>query len=540
MHMRSRVDFRAACADVVQLQDQIERLKSGLRLAVIFGGDKSTPGGVVYPSRNIRSWKSYESVAQDIAAALRRIGFCHVRTMPEDMHLGDRLRREGTHMAWLNSGGVQGYNSIAHAPATLEMLGVPYVGHDSLSATTLDNKHAFKREAICAGLPTAPFCTWHMARGHFRPDLNSQFRAAFGDYPGPFIVKPVCGRASLNVHVIENRAILPDAVAEVYRATENVVLIEKYLSGREVCIAVAGPIAARRRRLERSPEPFAFAALERIFAPNEKIFTSMDVRPITESRFKSLDQRDARLVECMRRLACQVFREFNLGSLIRIDMRADEDGKLHILEANPKPDLKRPSEGDTSLIAAGLADSDMDYDDLILSLLADRLDYLFTHRCGTVQHIVDLLDVEPCRTPKVSARKATDPIFDADGYAGTHTADPRATAEKADVRSVTALIEELTASARDIEASASRLLHSANAECADASADAVVANAEKIGTAVALVNEIATEINMLALTSAIEASRVRASGPACAASRPEKEPCSAQVVDCIATHPLGC
>ena len=33
----------------------------------------------------------------------------------------------------------------------------------------------------------------------------------------------------------------------------------------------------------------------------------------------------------------------------------------------------------------------MDYDDLILSLLADRLDFLLTHRRETVGHIVDLL-----------------------------------------------------------------------------------------------------------------------------------------------------
>src|SRR6266852_1273424 len=94
---RSRLDVGAACADTVQLQRHVERLKSRLRLAVIFGGSKSTPGSVVYPSSNSRSWKSYESVAQDIAASLRRLGFCHVQVMPEDMYLGERLRRERIH-----------------------------------------------------------------------------------------------------------------------------------------------------------------------------------------------------------------------------------------------------------------------------------------------------------------------------------------------------------------------------------------------------------------------------------------------------------
>ena len=88
-----------------------------LRLAVIFGGDKVSPGSVVYQASNTRPWKSYEAVAQDIAASLERIGFRNVQLMPDDMRLGDRVRREGIHMAWLNSGGVQGYNSAAHGPA---------------------------------------------------------------------------------------------------------------------------------------------------------------------------------------------------------------------------------------------------------------------------------------------------------------------------------------------------------------------------------------------------------------------------------------
>jgi len=73
---------------------------------------------VLYQTCNTRSWKSYEAVARDIAASLERIGFRHVHLMPDDMQLADRLRREQIHMAWLNTGGVQGYNSAAHAAST--------------------------------------------------------------------------------------------------------------------------------------------------------------------------------------------------------------------------------------------------------------------------------------------------------------------------------------------------------------------------------------------------------------------------------------
>src|SRR5262249_39698227 len=124
----------------------------------------------------------------------------------------------------------------------------------------------------------------------------------------------------------------------------------------------------------------------------ERIFTSMDVRPITNDRFRVLDPvRDDQVIDELSRLAREVFVEFNLNSLVRMDVRCDENGVLNILEANPKPDLKKPAKYVTSLICGGLAEAGMDYDDLILSLLADRLDFLFKHRRGTVAHIVDLL-----------------------------------------------------------------------------------------------------------------------------------------------------
>jgi D-alanine-D-alanine ligase len=384
----SNFDFSAGEA----LQRVIAQLMPRLRIAVIFGGNKAAGGSVVYQSQNTRSWKSYEAVAEDIAASLRRSGFHNVDVMPEDMQLSERLRRNGIHMAWLNSGGVQGHNSAAHGPSTLEMLGIPYVGHDPLSATTLDNKHIFKSEAVRAGLPTAAFSTWDMTRGPFQPNLSGRFNLSFGDYSGPFIVKPVSGRASLHVHVVPDLKTLPDVISEVYRQTKNLVLIEKYLPGREFCIAVAGRVMAQNGTITRHREPFAFGAIERVFTNLEMIFTSMDSRPITASRFKNVEPQEAGLWKSIHKLARDVFLEFNLGSLIRIDLRADEAGKLYILEANPKPDLKCPSEGVTSLVSAGLSQTPFGYDDLLLSLLADRLDFLLCHNRDAVHHITSLIE----------------------------------------------------------------------------------------------------------------------------------------------------
>src|SRR5260221_10938859 len=208
-------------ASVEVLEAQIARLLNRMKLAVVFGGQKRDPAAVINPTINPRSWKSYESVAQDIAGSLRRIGFRHVELMPDDMRLGDRLRNAGIHLAWLNTGGAQGYKPECHAHAILELLGVPYVGHDPLVATSLANKHTFKRELVGAGIPTAPFMTWHLARGPFLPKLNSRFARIFRGHHGPFIVKPVSGRALLPLHVADNANALPHSLDPWFHATQN-------------------------------------------------------------------------------------------------------------------------------------------------------------------------------------------------------------------------------------------------------------------------------------------------------------------------------
>lgn len=376
---------------VEELQSQIERLLPDLRIAVVFGGDKNSQGAVINPTINPRPWKSYESVADDIGKALLRIGFRNVTLVPDDMRLGDRLRQERIQLAWLNTGGVQGFGAVSHTPAMLEMFGIPYVGHNPLNAGSLDYKHLFKRDLLMLGIGTAPFFTWHGARGPLLAAENPRFLNTFRGYNGPFVVKPVSGRASLNVRFVQTAEELTTCVGEIYEATENHVLIESYLSGREFCVAVCGSIVARQGRLTQLSEPFAFSIVERVLDTDERIFTSMDQRPITTDRVRLLDPNaESELSARLARMAQRVFDELDLETLVRLDVRADETGRLCVMEANPKPDLAAPSGNKTSLVASGLAQEGMVYDDLILSLLADRIDNLLSQRRGVISHLLEL------------------------------------------------------------------------------------------------------------------------------------------------------
>jgi D-alanine-D-alanine ligase len=379
----------------VAMVDLLSRqLLDSARLAVVFGGNKSVAGAVLRKRGNPRSWKSYEAVACDIAASLKRLGARNVEVMPDDMRLASSLSKARIDLAWLNTGGVQGHNAIAHAPAMLEMLGIPYIGHDPLTAATLDNKFYFKRQMIAMGIPTAPFLIWTSAHGNADPGRSPQFARTFAGWSDGFIVKPITGRASLHVHHVETASEIGTVAREVLAITQNPVLIEAYLPGREYCIAVSGPIIARQNRLDRLPRPFAFAALERVLESGEAIFTSMDQRPITRDRLRPLDPvREALQIDTLEDLASRLYLEFPLSTLVRLDVRADARGRLFVLEANPKPDLKAAEGDGTSLIGAGLERCGMSYDDLIFALFANRSADLLDDEAGITAAINRLIDL---------------------------------------------------------------------------------------------------------------------------------------------------
>ena len=55
-------------------------------------------------------------------------------------------------------------------------------------------------------------------------------------------------------------------------------------------------------------------------------------------------------------------------------MRADKDGRLFVLEVNPKPDLKMPDGArDQPRMRGARRATRMSYDDLILSMFANRM-----------------------------------------------------------------------------------------------------------------------------------------------------------------------
>lgn len=375
--------------DAPVLESLLDHVKRHVPIAVVHGGDRNAPEAVIRATHNPRSDKTYAAVAADIANSLGRLGFQNVELVPEQMQMGERLRQLKTGLVWVNSGGTQGFSSICHAPSMLEMMGIPYIGHNPLNAALLDNKHAFKHILVGLSIATPDFFVCDFKSDQRIEAMEKTFDRIFRDSEYQ-VIKPVSGRASIHVHRVQGKAEAFDVARNVYEETGNLVLIEKFIPGTEYTIAINGPMVCVGRKISKLKSNFIFSATRRIMGEEEPIFTSMDLRPIGPDRCRLLDtDTEASVIAQLSALAKQIYDGFDLEAMVRIDARADRDGQIYVLEANPKPDLKQPTENSFSFVAAGLGNFGMDYDDLINTLMVDRLRFLLSHRSAMVASMCD-------------------------------------------------------------------------------------------------------------------------------------------------------
>ena len=62
--------------------------------------------------------------------------------------------------------------------------------------------------------------------------------------------------------------------------------------------------------------PFVFSEIERVYDEGERMFISMDVKPITNRRARLLDDvEDAREIEQLHTLAQKIYLDFDLRTL---------------------------------------------------------------------------------------------------------------------------------------------------------------------------------------------------------------------------------
>ena len=224
--------------------------------------------------------------------------------------------------------GWQGDNQFEmHFPCMFELLGISYTGAPPLALATAVNKWHTKTLLKQAKLPTP--------NGMVCSEVPGRCALRY-----PVIVKPAQEDASLGVDfdsVVNNLADLRRRVAWVVQTYHQPAIVEEYIEGRELNVAVVGdqiPVALPISEITFDiPEH-----LPKICTYNAKwVAGSEDYNWTAGAQCPAL--LDDALTLQIQNIAVSAFRVMGCRDYGRVDFRLSPDNQPYILEVNPNPDI---------------------------------------------------------------------------------------------------------------------------------------------------------------------------------------------------------
>ncbi|HEX6940039.1 MAG TPA: hypothetical protein VF158_11560 [Longimicrobiales bacterium] len=290
-----------------------------------------------------------------VQLALRDLGHAPVR-VPVGPSLDDwtgRLAEASVDLVFNLCEGVDGSSAHeARVAAAVELLGLPMTGSPSETLALARRKDRVNAILAAAGLPVP---VWLPLEPGESPAGWSWF---------PAIVKPVAEDASVGItqrSVAGDPAGLAEAVAEAQR--RGPILVQEFLDGRELVVGIVGDTVLPVAEID-------FAALPGGAWP----IVTYDAKwaPGSVDDLGTVPRCPAPVDEATRqaaiRLAGAAWHLVGGRGYGRVDLRADRDGRLHVLEVNPNPDLA-PSAGLTRMAAA----NGWGYTDLVDRIVREAL-----------------------------------------------------------------------------------------------------------------------------------------------------------------------
>ena len=211
--------------------------------------------------------------------------------------------------------------------ALLDVAGVAYSGSDRLGCSLAMDKEVSKRLLRPAGIPTPDWLTGD----HSAEEVERMLGL-------PVIVKASSGGSSLRLVLAHDRSELDAAIRES-RGWDDLVLFERFVTGRELTVAIVGDEALPVGEIVPAHEIFDY---ECKYQPGmaEEIFPA--------------DLPDD-VAHDVRQLALEAHRTLRLRDFSRVDFILDEQGMAWCLEANALPGMTANSLVPKAARAAGLS-----------------------------------------------------------------------------------------------------------------------------------------------------------------------------------------
>jgi D-alanine-D-alanine ligase len=196
----------------------------------------------------------------------------------------------------------------------LEVLGIPYTHSGVMASALAMNKPMAKKLFLDAGLPCA----------EGRVVKREEFVRG-EPMPRPFVVKPLNEGSSVGVIIVQRDSAAPLAGGEWPFGDE--VLVERYIPGREITVAVMGDRALGATELRTADGFYDYAAK---YTAGKT--THLVPAPLPQPRYReALD------------IALTAHKALGCRGVTRADMRYDdtagEPGSFYLLEVNTQPGM---------------------------------------------------------------------------------------------------------------------------------------------------------------------------------------------------------
>jgi D-alanine-D-alanine ligase len=226
---------------------------------------------------------------------------------------------------------------------------IAYTGSNRSAHELEIDKVSAKRRAQQAGLKTAPFQVIKARSPQAEVALNF-----------PVFIKPTnrCGSIGIDSQSLAyNRAELRSKVSSLTAKYDADSLVEEYLPGREFSVAILKDGAS---------EGYSVMPIELIAPPDQNGARLLCANVKAADTESSIEVTDEIVKAKVNELAIDIFHALGARDYGRIDIRLDEYGTPHFLEANLMPSLKR-SDGNYFPKACVL-NQGLSYEEMILNI----------------------------------------------------------------------------------------------------------------------------------------------------------------------------
>jgi len=249
-----------------------------------------------------------ERSARAAAAALRERGY-DVVEIAVGRDVAADLRAERVEVAFNALHGRYGEDGCIQG--LLETMAIPYTGAGVLGSAIAMDKWLSKQLLVAAGIPTATACL-----------LRSGDPAGRLPAPFPLVFKPRGEGSSNGVSIVHGAGELEGAAALARRYDPDVI-VEEYVPGREVTVAVLDDVALAA--MEVVPLGDEMHSYDVKYTPGREEFRIP--APLGDHYQRALD------------VAAAAHRTLLAGPYSRVDLRVRDDGAPVVLECNTLPGL---------------------------------------------------------------------------------------------------------------------------------------------------------------------------------------------------------